>query len=682
MHRRLSVIVFPNQFVDSRLKTCWCESQLDRPNVASRGFAEIVFLGFSLAFSSWRVFFAVVIAVAWGYGTRGSADEGTASPQPVAQTAFADVIQPFLSSHCGMCHGESEAEGGVQFNDLAGGDALRANTDLWEAVIRVVSEQQMPPPDQPQPTGEELASFVQAVKAELAAIDCTSVRAPGRVTLRRLNRVEYNNTVRDLLGVDFRPADDFPADDVGNGFDNIGDVLSLPTLLMEKYLAAAEQISDRVWGDEQLRLRFMPELPTDQLARLMTVMKAYREFVEKAFRRPVTDEEFASLFRVLEGAHAEGANEEQLFKLSIQLVLVSPQFLFRVEADNESDFVEGIRPLNDWEIATRLAYFLWSSMPDEALRADAAKGTLRDPQVLSAQVDRMLADDKAQALVDNFAGQWLQLRELSRLAPDAELFPQFDDGLRQSMRRETELFFLTLLRENRSIMEFLNADFTFVDERLAKHYGIEGVTGGEFRRVPASSGRKGVLTQASILLLTSNPTRTSPVKRGKWVLENILDEPPPPPPAGVEELEEGAQVLGTLRERMEQHRSNPTCASCHMRMDTIGFGLENFDPVGAWRSEDGKQPINPAGELGAGMEFSTPNELMDILLAQKSDAFARCLTKKLLTYALGRGVTSSDRCAVNQIMAENQADGYRFQSLIKAIVLSDPFLYRQAKDSL
>jgi hypothetical protein len=219
-----------------------------------------------------------------------------------------------------------------------------------------------------------------------------------------------------------------------------------------------------------------------------------------------------------------------------------------------------------------------------------------------------------------------------------------------------------------------------VDERLAKHYGIEGVSGDEFQRVAVSAGRKGVLTQASILLLTSNPTRTSPVKRGKWVLENILDEPPPPPPAGVEELEEGAQVLGTLRERMEQHRSNPTCASCHARMDTIGFGLENFDPIGAWRSEDGRQPINPAGDLGAGLQFATPGEMMDILLAQKSDAFARCLTKKLLTYALGRGVTSDDRCAVNQILDESLRDGYRFQSLIKAIVLSDPFLYRQAKD--
>ncbi len=623
---------------------------------------------------------AIAFAVAIGSASRSLVAQDLAAQAPVSQTAFADTIVPFMENHCTMCHGESDGEGGVNLASLSSAEAIRSNTELWETVIRLVSERQMPPSDEVQPGDEEIASLVKAVHSELAAIDCAGVSAPGRVTIRRLNRAEYNNTIRDLLGVDFRPADDFPADDVGNGFDNIGDVLSMPTLLLEKYLGAAEQIVDRVWLDIELRERIYSSLPDEPVAKVEAIRVAFRKFADRAFRRPVGDEEFARLFRVMEFAFSQGASEEQILKTGIQAVLVSPHFLFRAESDQGEGAVDGIRPLSDWELATRLSYFLWSSMPDETLFELARSGQLHEPQTLIQQVERMLDDVKSRALVDNFAGQWLQLRELSRLTPDAEKFPQFDDALRQSMRRETELFFETLLKEDRSILEFLNADFSFVNQRLANHYGIEGVEGDEFQRIGLGAGRRGVLTQASILMLTSNPTRTSPVKRGKWVLENILGEPPPPPPAGVVQLEEGAEVLGTLRERMEQHRTNPTCASCHKRMDTIGFGLENFDPIGAWRSEDGKQSIDPSGDLGGGVTFAGPAELMEILLEQKSEAFARCLAKKMLTYALGRGVTSSDRCAVNTIMDDLQKNDYRFQTLVKGIVLSEPFLYRQAKD--
>jgi hypothetical protein len=291
----------------------------------------------------------------------------------------------------------------------------------------------------------------------------------------------------------------------------------------------------------------------------------------------------------------------------------------------------------------------------------------------------MLADPKARALIDNFAGQWLQLRDVSRLMPDTGTFPEFDGELRAAMRRETEVFFETIIREDRSVLEFLNADYTYVNERLARHYGIPDVKGDAFRRVALTNGRRGVLTHASILTLTSNPTRTSPVKRGKWILENILAEPPPPPPANVPELEEGGETLGSLREQMEQHRANPTCASCHRTMDTLGFGLENFDAVGGWRDQDGRADVDATGELPGGQTFNGAAELMQILAIEKKDAFCKCLADKLLTYALGRGLGSYDRCAVKEAVSALAENDYRFSALVTSIVTSDPFTMREAK---
>jgi hypothetical protein len=360
-------------------------------------------------------------------------------------------------------------------------------------------------------------------------------------------------------------------------------------------------------------------------------------------------------------------------------VLTSPNFLFRVEADPAEDDEDGIRALNDHEIATRLSYFLWSSMPDDELFDLAEKGSLSRPEVLDSQIRRMLGDPKADALVKNFAGQWLQLRDLKTLAPDAERFPSFDEELRSAMQQETEMLFQAVVSEDRSILDFLNADFTFVNDRLARHYGMQGVTGSGFQRTPTAENRRGVLTQASILLLTSNPTRTSPVKRGKWILENILGDPPPPPPPMVEELKEGDELLGTLRERMEQHREDESCAVCHRQMDTLGFGLENFGTIGAWRVTDGGSDIDPAGVLPGGLEFRGPQELMQVLADKKKDNFARCLAEKMLTYALGRGLQSTDRCAVDAIIKQLREQDYRFGALMRAIVHSDPFLFREAK---
>jgi uncharacterized protein DUF1592/uncharacterized protein DUF1588/uncharacterized protein DUF1585 len=382
-------------------------------------------------------------------------------------------------------------------------------------------------------------------------------------------------------------------------------------------------------------------------------------------------------------AERSGDSLEVGIQLGMQAALASPNFLFRVELDPSSkkkDDDGKPHAISDWELASRLSYFLWSSMPDDKLFRLARLKELHEPAVLEAQVRRMLKDDKARALVDNFAFQWLQLRNLKGFAPDPGRFPSFDEALRAAMQQETEQFFSYVVREDRSVLELIASDYTFVNERLAKHYGIEGVTGEKFRKVVlAASPRGGLLTQASVLAVTSNPTRTSPVKRGKWVLENLLGAPPPPPPAGVAELKddkEGAELTGTLRQRMEQHRANPSCAACHQRMDPLGFGLENFDAIGAWRSVDGKDPVDASGVLPGGQVFKGPAELKTVLLKRK-DQFARCLADKLLTYALGRGTERTDRCAVDAIAKDLAAADYRFSALVLAVVRSEPFLIRK-----
>jgi uncharacterized protein DUF1592/uncharacterized protein DUF1588/uncharacterized protein DUF1585 len=328
-----------------------------------------------------------------------------------------------------------------------------------------------------------------------------------------------------------------------------------------------------------------------------------------------------------------------------------------------------------------LSYFLWSSMPDEELFDHARKSDLHQPAVLEAQVKRMLKDPKAHALVENFADQWLLIRNLKSATPDTAMFPTFDEPLRRAMQKETELYFDNVVREDRSILDFIDSDYTFVNERLAKHYGIDGVKGDEFRKVTLKDGRRGgVLTQASVLTVTSNPTRTSPVKRGKFILDNILGAPPPPPPPDVPALKEGKEVADSvsLRQQMEQHRSNPSCASCHQKMDPLGFGFENFDAIGAWRDRDGKNAIDPAGVLPDGSSFKGPAELKAILKARQQD-FAHCLTEKMLTYALGRGLERPDRCVVEEVTRNVVQNQYTFSSLVLGIVKSEPFLMRRGK---
>jgi len=731
--------------------------------------------------------------------------------------SYEKQVVPLLERYCFDCHGNGKKKGGLALDAFRNAEVAIRDQETWKKIMENVRGHAMPPDKKPQPTPNESELILHWIENEVFKCDCDHPD-PGRVTLHRLNRSEYNHTIRDLVGVNFQPADDFPADDSGYGFDNIGDVLSVPPVLLEQYLAAAEKIMEaavvtvdpalarirrfdaeplegsapgegvegggrrlaregdvhvkvklaeageyvlraRAYGeqagDEPARMTFrlgdqelqtfdvkavaeapqiyeyrvkaspgtnrfsasyinnfvnqkkkldrnlvieylevagptdlpLPPLPATHRRiffrepaptnRLEYARAILGRFARRAYRRPVSDEEVARLLPLVQSAMKQGDSFERGVQLALEAVLVSPHFLFRGELQPEPDNPKAVHPVNDFALASRLSYFLWSSMPDDELFAEAGLGTLR--RNLDAQVRRMLKDPKARALVENFAGQWLQLRNLKIATPDAKTFPNFDDGLRAAMQQETELFFESILRDDRSVLEFLDGQYTFANDRLARHYGLARVKGDQFQRVSLKgTGRSGILTQGSILTLTSNPTRTSPVKRGKYVLENILGTPPPPPPPDVPELKE-TKLTGTLRQRMEQHRENPSCASCHARMDPIGFGFENFDGIGAWRKQDGEFAIDPAGQLVSGESFQGSADLTAILVKRKRDQFVRCLSEKMLTYALGRGLEFYDKCALDEITKGMAKRNYKFSALVTGIARSVPFQQRRGE---
>ncbi|MEM7011350.1 MAG: DUF1592 domain-containing protein [Verrucomicrobiota bacterium] len=422
----------------------------------------------------------------------------------------------------------------------------------------------------------------------------------------------------------------------------------------------------------------------DDLPELQKARHIVQAFANRAWRRPATGQELDRLLKFVELAQTDGDSFEGGVKLALNAVLVSPNFLFRGEAQPDPDNPDRIQLIDEFSLATRLSYFLWSSTPDGELLNLAERGELRAN--LDSQIDRMLADSKSAALTRNFAGQWLQLRNLDLVTPDPKTYRGWNDDLRRSMREETERFFSEILTENRSIVDFLDADFTYLNETLAKHYGFGGVKGKEFRRVSLTEEQRqrrgGVLTHASVLTITSNPTRTSPVNRGAWVLENLLGTPPPPAIDDVPDLEETKKKAGknlSMRQQLEIHREKPLCASCHSRMDPIGFALENYDGIGAWRDQDAGLPIDASGSLYTGEQFSGGAELRSILTEHKSKAFTRALAEAMLTYSLGRGVEYYDKPALNEITTQVGDDGYRFHALIHAIIDSIPFQYRRGE---
>jgi len=732
-------------------------------------------------------------------------------------------VKPLLETYCFKCHGNGKKKGGVDLQAFTTADAAIKDPKTWQAVLDNVQSGDMPPDDEEkQPKLDERESIEKWIEFTVFAIDPTHPD-PGRVTIRRLNRVEYNNTIHDLLGVDFHPADDFPADDSGYGFDDIGDVLSMPPVLFERYLAAAEKVmsmailndhkpraqttgvdllkiaggpdkgntensrrlDDRAAsikldfplagqytlkieavaakvggehprlelklddqpvpgvpqfngerdtsttikpglniakaGSHTLSLRVsnplaQPEMkngkPVNRTITLRSValisppqsVKApesqlrifapgrgqtnltvaarsvISSFAARAFRRPLQAYELDRFMYIYALAQKKGANFEQSVQTVLTAVLVSPHFLFRGELQPNPDSPKDAYLIDEWALASRLSYFLWSTMPDAELFAKAQAGTLR--KNLDAEVKRMLADPRSSALIDNFADQWLQTRNLSQIQPDVKTFPDWDKLLAKAMERETDMLFEHIMRENLSVTDLIGADYTFVNERLAKLYGIDGVEGDAFVKVKLPSNRPGgILGQASFLTLTSNPTRTSPVKRGKYVLENLLGTPPPPPPPAVPDLNDAkrTELHGTLRQRLEQHRKDPICASCHQRMDPIGFGLENFDGIGQWRDKDGDAPVDSTGTLVSGEQFKGPAELRQILLTKKRNDFLRCVTEKMLTYGLGRGLEYYDRPSVDKVVQDIDKDGAKFTTLVLEVVKSVPFQMRRGE---
>jgi mono/diheme cytochrome c family protein len=409
--------------------------------------------------------------------------------------------------------------------------------------------------------------------------------------------------------------------------------------------------------------------------------KILSTLARRAYRRPVTDEDIGTLISLYREGRSRAGFETGI-GAALERVLAGPEFLFRVERNPANIRPGTAHPISDLELASRLSFFLWSTIPDEELLSLAEGGRLREPGILEQQVRRMLADSRSEALVKNFAGQWLYLRNLRVISPDPEVFPYFDDNLRDAFRQETELFFDSMLRADRSVLDLLDADYTFINERLARHYGIPNVYGSHFRRVRLTDdARKGLLGQGSVLTVTSYANRTSPVTRGKWVLENILGTPPPPPPPNVPALRERAEggKAMSIRQAMEQHRANPVCASCHKVMDPLGFALENFDGIGRWRTTDAKAPIDPSGTLPDGTPFEGPSGLRNVLRTKLSEQFVLTVTERLLTYALGRGVEYTDAPAIRKIMKEASASDYRWSALIASVTKSMQFQMRKAQ---
>jgi hypothetical protein len=611
----------------------------------------------------------------------GAALASPQAPPPQGADLYQSKIVPLLSKYCYKCHGpQLKPKGELNMSKYGSEAAIREARKVWKEVLNKLHTREMPPPEDTKelPTAEERETLTKWLEGVLNKVDPNAPKVAGRVTCRRLNRTEYKNTIRDLLAVDFNPFGEFPHDDVGYGFDNIGDVLSLPPLLMEKYVAAAKKIADQaITAKDKDKLIYVahpapdtkpPKIPRDAAKECLT------RLATRAFRRPPMPDELDRLLKLYDvGEKVEGGDFEKAMKLPIRGLLVSPYFLFRVENEGGMDTY----PLSPWELATRISYFLWASMPDDELFELAKTGRILNPPVLEQQVLRMLKDPKAVALSENFTPQWLQIRRLEEMKFDSKQFPAWDASFRADAIHETVAFFDTVKSEDLSVLSFIDSDFVVVNDRLAHHYGITA-GGSGFQKVKVTDPKRGgILTTVAVLAATSDPDRTSPVKRGKWVLETILASPPPPPVPDAANLKTDPETANLpLRQRMEKHRADPNCASCHKRMDPIGFGFENYDAIGAWRDQDKGQPIDASAVLPEGTKFNGPVELKNILKQRKSE-FVEGFTEKLLTYAIGRGVEVYDGPAVKAIGDAVAKNGYKFSALVVEIAKSYPFQYRQ-----
>jgi hypothetical protein len=784
----------------------------------------------------------IAVVCAWLLVPVERAQLSALDAQATAAAPAADESRSAIERYCISCHNDRTNAHGLS---LEGADVTHpgAAADVWERVLRKLRARSMPPQGMPRPDETTYKTLVSWLETE---IDRTAAAHPnpGRALIRRLNRSEYGNAVRDLLALDVDVSSLLPPDDSAYGFDNISEMLGTSPALLERYLVAADRVSalavgapvspgsdtftvrqdrsqdqhieglplgtvgglvahynfpvnaeykfsltlyrnnleairglehphqieitidgvrafittiggevekegpggvitDRMdaidarlqvrvpvtagphavgasfvrkIGESTQRLRpflrssagtydstgrphietmtiagpFNPTGPGDTPSRrrVFTCRPASRSqedacatkilstIARRAFRRPVTKTDLTRLMTFFHSGRQSGTFDSGV-QLALRRVLASPSFVFRVE-DTAAMKPGSVARVSDVELASRLSFFLWSSIPDDTLLDLAARGRLDDPSVLDREVKRMLADPRASGLVQNFTGQWLHVRNLKTITPNHDDFPDFDDTLREAFQRETELFFDAVMREDHSVLDLLTADYTFVNERLAKHYGIPYVYGSHFRRVTLTDdARRGLLGKGALLMVTSHADRTSPTVRGKWILENVLGTPPPPPLPNVPPIESSTETPRTLRERLERHRASATCAGCHKVMDPLGFAMENFDAVGTWRTRDAGLPLNASGQLADGTAVDGIVALREALVA-RSDVFVQTLTEKLMTYALGRGLQYYDMPAVREVVRNAARQDYRFSAIMNGIVSSAPFQMRAA----
>lgn len=607
---------------------------------------------------------------------------GAAAP---AGPTFQKDIRPLLEQHCLKCHGAGKPRGGVNLTGFTDVPSVQRQRKLWRKVVEQIDAREMPPegrPPLPDAQREALSRWIKQTLEDLPNVDVAR-RDAGPALIRRLNRSEYNRTLRDLFGINFDAAGavGMPGDAVGEAFDNLASALNIAPALLEKYFAAADKVLDRLGQDRKAHDALFFVKPGKDVSKREAARRILARFARRAYRRPVAEREVERLVKLFDKADTRGERFEDALRYPIRAVLVSPYFLFRIEEDRAAEGSARGSRVGDHELAVRLSYFLWSSMPDEELMRLADESKLADATVLEQQVRRMLKDAKARALTEDFAAQWLQIRKLPEARPSTEFFPTFTPSLRQAMYDETATFFDKLRTEDRSILQLLDADYTYLNEELAKHYGIDGVKGRQLREVSLQAGdhRGGLLGMGSVLALTSHTSRTSPTLRGKWVLEVIFGTPPDPPPpdAGMlkDEHKPGEEAK-TFREQMALHAHRPSCAACHKKIDPLGFALENFDAVGRWRDNVGGRPVDNAAQLLSGEKFAGPQGLKEVVLRRQNE-FVRNVAERMLTYALGRELHEYDELAVREVTAALKQEEHRFSALVLGIVRSFPFQHRR-----